>query len=74
MLVAAIDQPAPTPPPYVSSLDIPGTLQGNGHVAHFDKAAFLDEALDGDDIVVAVKLTSVSGEVLYLFDLVNVRP
>ncbi len=74
VLVAAIDQPSPTPPPFFSTLDIPGTLVGKGGVVKFDKAEFLDEAVDGDDIVVAVKLTSVSGEVLYLFDLVNVRP
>ena len=74
VLVAAIDQPSPTPPPYFSTLDIPGTLVGKGGVVKFDRAEFLDEAVDGDDIVVAVKLTSESGEVLYLFDLVNVRP
>ena len=74
VLVTTLDESAPPPPPYVSSLDIPGTLQGNGRVIKFDKAAVLDEAPNGDTIIVAVKLTSTSGEVLYLFDLVDVRP
>ena len=74
VLIAALDQPSPTPPPFFSTLDIPGTLMGKGNVVKFDRAEFLVEAVDGDDIVVAVKLTSESGEVLYLFDLVNVMP
>lgn len=41
VLVAAIDQPSPTPPPYISTLDIPGEIIGG------------DDDDDGDDDGVA---------------------
>lgn len=74
VLVALLNQPSPTPPPFTTSLDIPGQLLGNGNTVKFDATQFLDAAPDGDDIVVTVKLTSTSDEVLYLFDLVNIWP
>ncbi|MCH7892049.1 MAG: DUF1549 domain-containing protein, partial [Gemmatimonadetes bacterium] len=44
VLIAALDQPSPTPPPFFSTLDIPGTLMGKGNVVKFDRAEFLVEA------------------------------
>jgi hypothetical protein len=71
--VASLNQASPTPPPYYTALDIPGDFRGNSNTVKFDVSQFLGVAPDGDDIVVTVKLTSSSDDVLYLFDLVNVK-
>ncbi len=73
VLITALDEPSPTPPPYFSTLSIPGTPSVNGRVVTFDQAAFLDEATDGTNVIVAIELTSVSDEVVYLFDLISIR-
>lgn len=74
VLIAALHEPSPAPAPFAAPLNITGTFTGNGSVVMFNSAEFLDAASDGDNIVVIVKLTSSSDEILYLFDLVSIQP
>jgi hypothetical protein len=73
VLVTTLSQPSPTPPPFFTTLSIPGIPSKGGRVVTFDRAEFLDAAPDGNNVVVTVKLTSVSGELLHLFDLVSIQ-
>ncbi len=73
VVVASIGQLPPTDEvPYTTDLNIEGRLHRNGTFIQFNRGEFLEAATDGENLVVALKVITRSGEVRYLFDLVSV--